>query len=119
MVITKSFTFEAAHYLPHVPAGHKCRRIHGHSFKVQLEVSGALHPQMGWVQDYSDISAAFQPLREQLDHHFLNQDVPGLENPTSENIAIWIWEHLKPALPLLSKVIVGETCTSSCEYTGP
>ena len=119
MIISKSFTFEAAHFLPNVAEGHKCRRIHGHSFGVRIEVSGPVDPQMGWVQDFGDVSAAFKPLYQQLDHHFLNYDVPGLENPTSENLAVWIWEHLKHSLPMLSKVVIHETCTSACEYTGP
>ena len=114
----KQFTFEAAHRLPNVPAGHKCARLHGHSFGVELRVTGPLDPQMGWVMDFADIKAAFKPLYEQLDHHYLN-DIAGLENPTSEVLAVWIWERLKPALPLLSAVIVRETCTSGCEYRGP
>ena len=119
MIISKSFVFEAAHFLPHVPDGHKCRRIHGHSFGVRLEVSGPVDSVKGWVQDFGDLKAAFQPYYDMLDHHFLIHDVPGLENPTSENIALWIWEKLKPSLPLLSKVVVNETCTSACEYSGP
>lgn len=119
MVIRKSFTFEAAHFLPHVPEGHKCRRLHGHSFGVTIEVSGPVDAHMGWVQDFGDISAAFKPIYETLDHHYLNQDVPGLDNPTSENLAVWIWAKLKPSLPMLSKIIIQETCTSACEYTGP
>lgn len=114
----KQFTFEAAHRLPNVPTGHKCARLHGHSFGIELRVTGPLDPQMGWVMDFADVKAAFQPLYEQLDHHYLN-DIPGLANPTSEVLAVWIWERLKPALPLLSAVIVRETCTSGCEYRGP
>lgn len=119
MIISKSFIFEAAHFLPHVHEGHKCRRIHGHSFGVRLELSGPVDAHMGWVQDFGDVSAAFKPYYEMLDHHFLNHDVPGLENPTSENIAVWIWKNLKPVLPMLSKVVIQETCTSACEYSGP
>jgi 6-pyruvoyltetrahydropterin/6-carboxytetrahydropterin synthase len=114
----KQFTFEAAHRLPNVPDGHKCARLHGHSFGVELRVTGPLNAQMGWVMDFADIKAAFKPLYEQLDHHYLN-DIPGLENPTSEVLALWIWERLKPVLPMLSAVIVRETCTSGCEYRGP
>lgn len=117
MDIFKTFTFEAAHRLPHVPAGHKCSRLHGHSFVVDVHVSGALDAESGWVLDFADIKAAFQPLHEVLDHRYLN-DVEGLDNPTSERIAIWLWERLQPALPLLSEIVVRETCTSGCRYRG-
>ena len=98
MDIFKVFTLEAAHRLPHVPAGHKCARLHGHSFRVEIHVSGPVDPHSGWVMDFADIKAAFQPLYDQLDHHYLNE-VDGLDNPTSERLAAWIWERLKPALP--------------------
>ena len=117
MIIFKSFTFEAAHRLPNVPAGHKCARLHGHSFRVEVMVEGGVGEDSGWVMDFGDIKAAFEPLRDALDHRYLN-DIPGLENPTSENIAIWIWRLLKPNLPLLTKIVVHETCTSGCSYTG-
>ncbi|MCO4098713.1 MAG: 6-carboxytetrahydropterin synthase QueD [Gemmatimonas sp.] len=118
MELYKEFTVEAAHRLPNVPAGHKCARLHGHSFRIEIRVSGPLDPTMGWVMDFADIKAAFRPIYDQLDHHYLN-DVPGLENPTSEVLAVWIWERLRPTLPLLSAVVVRETCTSGCEYRGP
>lgn len=108
---------EAAHHLPHVPENHKCRRLHGHSFHVEVHVNGPVHGQSGWVMDFADITRVFQPLYEQLDHHYLNE-IEGLENPTSENLARWIWRKLKPALPLLSKVVVRETCTAGCIYSG-
>lgn len=114
----KEFTIEAAHRLPNVPPGHKCARLHGHSFRLEIRVQGPLDPTLGWVMDFADIKAAFKPLYDQLDHHYLN-DIPGLENPTSEVLAVWIWERLQPALPLLSAVVVRETCTSGCEYRGP
>ena len=117
MEISKTFQIEAAHRLPNVPSGHKCARMHGHSFRIGIHVSGPLDPQLGWVMDYADIKAAFAPLFEQLDHHCLN-DVAGLENPTSERLAVWIWERLQPRLPALSQVVVHETCTSTCRYTG-
>lgn len=117
MDIFKDFTLEAAHRLPNVPPGHKCARLHGHSFRVRLEVSGEPGAETGWVMDFGDIKAAFLPLYEQLDHHYLN-DIPGLENPTSERLSLWIWERLKPALPQLSAVTVHETCTSGCRYRG-
>lgn len=118
MELYKQFTFEAAHRLPHVPEGHKCARLHGHSFGVELRVSGPLDPTLGWVMDFAEIKAAFTPLLEQLDHHYLNE-IPGLENPTSEVLAVWIWDRLRPVLPQLSAVVVRETCTSGCEYRGP
>jgi 6-pyruvoyltetrahydropterin/6-carboxytetrahydropterin synthase len=117
MEIYKEFSIEAAHRLPHVPEGHKCSRLHGHSFQVSIHVSGPVEIHSGWVMDFSDIKSAFKPVWEQLDHHYLNE-IPGLENPTSENLARWIWQQLKPRLPLLCKIVVRETCTSGCVYTG-
>jgi 6-pyruvoyltetrahydropterin/6-carboxytetrahydropterin synthase len=117
MELRKTFQFEAAHLLPRLPKSHKCRRLHGHSFKVEIVVNGELDPQLGWVQDYADISEAFKPLWRRLDHRYLNE-VPGLENPTSECIALWIWKRLKPGLPLLTEVTVAETCTAKCVYRG-
>lgn len=114
--IFKTFSLEAAHRLPKVPEGHKCSRIHGHSFRVDIFVKGPI-TEMGWVMDFAEVKQAFQPFYDQLDHHYLNE-VEGLANPTSENLARWIWVKLKPALPLLSRVIVHETCTSGCSYEG-
>jgi len=118
MDIFKIFTVEAAHRLPNVPDGHKCARLHGHSFRVEIHVSGEPDAHSGWVMDFADVKIAFMPLFERLDHRYLN-DVPGLENPTSENLAVWIWRELKPALPALGKIVVHETCTSGCTYRGP
>jgi len=115
--LRKTFQFEAAHLLPNLPESHKCRRLHGHSFRAEIVIEGPRDPKLGWVMDYADISDAFKPLWEQLDHRYLNE-VPGLENPTSENIALWIWERLKPVLPQLTEVIVAETCTARCVYRG-
>lgn len=117
MELRKVFQFEAAHLLPHLPDSHKCRRLHGHSFQVEVAVEGGVDPALGWVMDYADISAAFKPVWEQLDHRYLNE-VSGLENPTSENIASWIWARLKPSVPLLTELIVAETCTARCVYRG-
>jgi 6-pyruvoyltetrahydropterin/6-carboxytetrahydropterin synthase len=118
MDIFKVFQIEAAHRLPNVPEGHKCARLHGHSFRVEVHVSGELDPALGWVMDFADVKSAFAPIFAQIDHRYLN-DVPGLENPTSERLAIWIWNRLKPTLPALSKIVVHETCTSGCVYAGP
>jgi len=115
--LRKSFQFEAAHRLPQLPPDHKCHRLHGHSFQMEVVVEGDCDPRMGWVMDYAEISAAVKPLWERLDHYYLNE-VPGLENPTSENIAKWLWDHLKPALPLLKEIVVAETCTAKCVYRG-
>ena len=117
MEIYKEFSFEAAHLLPNVPQGHKCGRLHGHSFRVQVYVSGPLHPELGWVMDFADLKAVVKPVIARLDHYYLN-DIEGLENPTSEVIARWLWEQLAPVLPQLSKVAVLETCTSGCVYSG-
>ncbi len=118
MDLHTTFRFESAHRLPNVPLGHKCARLHGHSFRVTVHVSGPLDAQLGWVMDFADIKTAFAPLHERLDHHYLNE-VAGLDNPTSENLAEWIWRELKPRLPLLSRIVVQETCTSGCSYSGP
>jgi 6-pyruvoyltetrahydropterin/6-carboxytetrahydropterin synthase len=115
--IFKTFTLESAHRLPNVPPGHKCARVHGHSFRVELHVSGPLDPQLGWVMDFAEIKQAFEPLFQRLDHRYLN-DVPGLENPTSEVLARYIWRELQPALPQLSRVVVHETCTSGASFAG-
>ncbi|HST28236.1 MAG TPA: 6-carboxytetrahydropterin synthase QueD [Rudaea sp.] len=117
MDIFKRFHIEAAHRLPNVPPGHKCARLHGHSFGIEIHVSGPIGAGTGWVMDFADIKSAFAPIFAELDHHYLNE-VPGLDNPTSEQLAMWIWNRLKPALPLLSKVVVNETCTSGCVYSG-
>lgn len=117
MDIFKEFIFEAAHRLPYVPDGHKCGRLHGHSFKAEIHVTGEVGKETGWIVDFADIKSAFKPLYEQLDHNYLNE-IEGLENPTSENLAHWIWVRLKPMLPQLSKVVVRETCTSGCIYCG-
>lgn len=115
--LTKSFRFEAAHRLPTFPDGHKCRRLHGHSYRVDVHVAGPVDPPLGYLVDYGDIKAACEPVRKQLDHFYLNE-IEGLENPTAEVLAKWIWNRLKPALPQLSAIVVHETCTASCTYRG-
>lgn len=117
MEIFKEFTIEAAHRLAHVPQAHKCARLHGHSFRIEIHVRGPVQEPAGWILDFSDIKDAFAPIHEQLDHRFLNE-VDGLGNPTSENLCKWIWERLRPSLPLLSRVVVRETCTTGCSYEG-
>ena len=115
--LTNEFGFESAHHLPQTPEGHKCRRMHGHSFRVEVRVGGEVDAKAGWLMDYGVIKAAVEPLREALDHRVLN-DIAGLENPTSENLAKWLWDRLKGKLPGLACVTVRETCTSRCEYRG-
>ena len=115
--LVKEFRFEAAHRLPRVPADHKCARLHGHSFRIEVHVAGPVNPETGWLMDFADLQQAFAPLMDQLDHHYLN-DIPGLENPTSENLARWIWIRLKGRLPQLAQITVHETCTSRCIYRG-
>lgn len=117
MRIYKEFTFEAAHRLPMVPDDHKCARLHGHSFHVRVTVEGPVDERMGWVADFADVKAACRPVVDRLDHRYLNE-VEGLENPTSENIARWIWARLAPGLPGLAEIAVRETCTSGCVYRG-
>tara|TARA_R110002072_G_C7926586_1_gene531388 strand:- start:318 stop:674 length:357 start_codon:yes stop_codon:yes gene_type:complete len=117
MEIYKSFTIEAAHRLPNLPDDHKCSRLHGHSFTIEVHVSGEVDETTGWVMDFADISGVIKPVFECLDHRYLN-DIEGLENPTSENLAKWLWQKLKQQLPLLSSIVVKETCTSGCIYSG-
>lgn len=117
MEIFTTFRLEASHRLPFVSELHRCRRLHGHSYRVEVFVKGPVPDETGWVMDFADIAKAFQPILDQLDHRHLN-DVQGLENPTCENIARWVWLRLKPSLPLLSKVIVHETPESGCVYGG-
>lgn len=117
MELRKTFQFEAAHLLPHLPKSHKCRRLHGHSFQVEIVVAGECDPKLGWLIDYAEITKAFKPILEKLDHFYLNE-IPGLENPTSEIVAAWIWRKLKPRLTLLTEVVVAETCTARAIYRG-
>ncbi|MHB8191034.1 MAG: 6-carboxytetrahydropterin synthase QueD [Ferrimicrobium sp.] len=116
MEIFKEFTFETAHRLPNVEAGHKCAQLHGHSYRVEVHVKGDIDAVTGWVMDFADITTAFAPLRTQLDHHLLNE-IEGLANPTSEHLAMWIWQHLEESLPL-SAIVVRETHTSGSIYRG-
>jgi 6-pyruvoyltetrahydropterin/6-carboxytetrahydropterin synthase len=117
MEIFREFSFEAAHRLPHVPPEHKCARLHGHSFHVTVHVAGAVDPKLGWVVDFADVRGAMEPLLDRLDHRYLNE-VEGLENPTSENLARWIWQRLGPSVAGLAAITVKETCTTGCVYRG-
>jgi 6-pyruvoyltetrahydropterin/6-carboxytetrahydropterin synthase len=115
--LTKDFTFEAAQTLPNAPAGHKCRRMHGHSFKVEISVEGEVNPAAGWVYDHAEIGTAMKPLVEMLDHAYLN-DIEGLENPTIEKMAAWLWKKLQPNCRGLCEIVVHETPTARCSYHG-
>jgi 6-pyruvoyltetrahydropterin/6-carboxytetrahydropterin synthase len=116
--LSRSFRFEAAHRLTGVPAGHKCAQVHGHSYEVEITVRGPIDETTGWLMDFAEIDARVTPLRSRLSHSFLNE-VEGLENPTSENLARWIWRSLAPHLPALAAVTVHETDRSRCVYRGP
>ena len=118
VTLWKEFRFEAAHRLPNMPPEHKCARLHGHSFHLEIHLEGKVDQHTGMLVDYADIKTAFKPLEDRLDHHYLNE-IEGLENPTSENIVRWIWEELKPVLPELSRLVLRETCTVGCVYDGP
>jgi 6-pyruvoyltetrahydropterin/6-carboxytetrahydropterin synthase len=115
--LTKDFTFEAAQTLPSAPEGHKCRRMHGHSFKIEVSVEGEVTRSSGWVYDHAEIGAAMKPLLQMLDHSYLNE-VEGLENPTIENMAAWFWEKLQPQCRGLCEIVVHETPTARCVYRG-
>ena len=115
--LVKDFRFEAAHYLPNVATGHKCRRMHGHSFRGEVAVRGPIDPRVGWLIDFADLKQVIDPVVVRLDHYLLNE-IEGLENPTSERIAVWIWQQLAPSLPQLTRVTIEESCTSRCSYFG-
>lgn len=117
MEIFREYRIEAAHRLPNLPETHKCYRLHGHSFRIAVHVSGEVGTDSGWVMDFADIDRAFQAVFDSLDHRYLN-DIEGLENPTSENLARWVWSRIEGLLPCLSAVHVYETCASGCIYRG-
>lgn len=117
MEIYREFTFDAAHRLAELPEAHRCSRFHGHTFTVSVHVEGEVDPDLGWVVDYGEIKEICAPLIGILDHSCLNE-VPGLKNPTSENIALWLWERISPSLPGLSMIEVRETAKTGCRYRG-
>lgn len=117
MLIYKKFTFDAAHFLPHVPQGHKCRNMHGHTYTLTAFVEGPLLKKEGWVIDYADLKKAIKPIIDELDHHLLNE-IPGLENPTSEILAAWLWNRLKNRLEGLKRIELNETAGSGVIYEG-
>ena len=112
--VWRRYVFQSAHRLPHVPLGHKCGRMHGHGFEV------ILHARQGAGADPVDadrLDAAWAPLQQALDHACLN-DLPGLENPTSEMLASWLWQRLQPGLPELSWITVFETASCGANFDG-
>lgn len=116
MRIFREFRFEAAHRLPNVPEGHKCSRLHGHSYSVEVHVTGPIASDTGWIVDFGCVDAAFDPIRKRLDHSFLNDLIP---NPTSEHLAAWIWGELATSVRGLCRIVVRETERSGCVYEGP
>ncbi len=117
MRLERTYRFEAAHFLPRVPAGHKCARMHGHSYAIDVAIEGEVDGERGWVVDFAAIDEAATPLARALDHQVLNE-IDGLANPTSEHLAAWWWQRLAAALPGLVEVAVSETPTSRCVYRG-
>lgn len=117
MQIYKEFKFDAAHCLTRVEDGHKCGKMHGHTFVLEVHLDGEVDPERGWILDFNVLCKCVQPLIDQLDHSVLN-DIEGLGNPTSENLAVWFWDRLKPKLPQLHKIVVKESPTSGCIYRG-
>ncbi len=115
--ITRLFEFNAAHSLPSVPAGHKCKQIHGHNYTIEIAVHGEVDPEFGWVIDFGELKTAMAPIIDELDHKNLNE-IPGLKNPTAEYISRWIWQKLKPSIPILSRVSVNESPVTRCSYFG-
>lgn len=110
MEIYKEFSFDSAHFLPNVPEGHKCKNMHGHTYRLKVFISGTPDPHLGWIMDFKELKDALSPVIDQLDHKLIN-DIPGLHNPTAENTTIWIWQQIKPVLPLLSRIELYETPT--------
>ncbi|WP_395805138.1 6-carboxytetrahydropterin synthase QueD [Daejeonella sp.] len=117
MIIYKQFSFDSAHFLPNVPVGHKCGNMHGHTYLLNVYIEGMPDEKSGWIIDYADLKKAIKPVIEQLDHHLLNE-IPGLENPTSENLSIWLWNKIKPLVAGLKKIELKETPSSGVIYEG-
>jgi 6-pyruvoyltetrahydropterin/6-carboxytetrahydropterin synthase len=119
MRIYKEFTFEAAHFLPSAPQDHPNARVHGHSFRVRVTLDGDPDPETGLVMHLEDVETAIEDTREALDHRFLNE-VEGLEAPTLERIAVWLWDRLHNRLPGLAEIEVArDSCREGCIYRGP
>jgi len=117
MEVYREFKFDAAHMLPNLPPGHRCSRLHGHTFRAVVYMEAGVGRETGWVMDFGELKSRCAPVIEELDHAYLNE-IPGLENPTSENIARWVWNRLKPVLPELSMIEIQETSATGCRYRG-
>ncbi len=117
MLIYKEFTFDSAHFLPNVPDGHKCKEMHGHTYRLRVWIEDQPDPNLGWVMDFAVLKKIVKPVVARLDHKCMN-DVPGLSNPTCELIAVWIWDQLKPSLPKMIRLELHETPTSGVIYEG-
>ncbi len=111
---SQQFILHSAHFLPHVPEGHKCGRLHGHNFKIIFKWEGNPATEL---QEYEHLFEQFQPLYDRLHRRLLNE-IEGLENPTSENLSSWLWEKLKTAIPSLTSVTVYETDSVGSLYSG-
>jgi len=116
--LVREFRFEAAHRLNNVPDGHRCGKLHGHSYQLEITLEGPIDLQSGWLIDFGEIDAVWRPIYDQLDHSLLNE-LPGLENTTCELLTKWLWDALKPSLPMLKRVALWETKDARCEYDGP
>ena len=117
MTLFKIFTFDSAHFLPHVPEGHKCKNVHGHTYRLTVHLEAPLEEHLCWVMDFADVKKVVKPIINQVDHKLLN-DIEGLENPTCEILAQWLWEKIKPEIPILNKIELWETPASGCVYNG-
>jgi 6-pyruvoyltetrahydropterin/6-carboxytetrahydropterin synthase len=117
MTIFKQFSFDSAHFLPCVPEGHKCKQIHGHTYQLTIFMDGPIHTELAWVADFADVKQVVSPIVDMVDHKLLNE-VPGLENPTCELLAVWLWNKIKALVPQLSKIELWETPTSGVVYEG-
>ncbi len=116
MWIFKEITFDSAHFLPNVPGDHKCHHMHGHTYRLTVWLEGTPN-ETGWLMDFSELKSKLIPVISLIDHKVLN-DVPGLANPTCELLSVWLWDNLKPSLPLLKKIELHETPTSGVIYEG-
>ena len=117
MIVYKKFNIESARSIPNLPKTHPCHHIHGHSFKIIISVKGPVNKQNGFVTDFQDIDDAFNSFKKELDHSYLN-NIEGLQNPTSENICIWIWDKIQSSLPNIYKIEIKETDSTGCIYEG-
>jgi 6-pyruvoyltetrahydropterin/6-carboxytetrahydropterin synthase len=118
MQIFRDFEFESAHWLPHVPEGHKCKRMHGHGYRLRVVIEGSPDPRLGWIMDFGEVKAIVGEVIGRLDHRCLNE-IKGLENPTAEAIAVWIWDQLRPKLAALARLELRETEHAGVIYEGP